>query len=224
LRTLAYIFERNEASGSWSEVTKLTASDRAGSDYFGYRVAINAAIDVAVVSSHFDDDNGQNSGSVYVYELDNDTRLWKESKLTASDGASHNWFGYSVALSDSTIFVGSPGNDGSGSVYVYEKNGNWEETTKLVASDGTQYDSFGGGGVAAAAGNRVIVGARHDDDKSGSAYVYEKRPGGWIEIAKLTAADGAASDKFGFAVAIANDSVLVGSPYDSDGANEGFGV
>ena len=47
-------------------------------------------------------------------------------------------------------------------------------------------------------GSLIVVGARYDDDKgsdSGSAYVFEKGADGAVtQLAKLTAADGAASD------------------------------
>ena len=47
-----------------------------------------------VVGSYKDDDNAPNSGSVYVYDLDGSN----EVKITASDGASSDNFGYSVAI------------------------------------------------------------------------------------------------------------------------------
>ena len=51
----------------WSEQHKLTASDGASSDYFGYSVSISG--DTAVMGAPYDDDNGSYSGSAYVYVL-----------------------------------------------------------------------------------------------------------------------------------------------------------
>ena len=82
--------------------------------------------------------NGINSGSVYVYDLDGSN----EVKITASDGAATDHFGYSVAVGDSKIAVGVYGDDNaSGSVYVYDLDGSNE--VKITASDGVNDDEFG---------------------------------------------------------------------------------
>ena len=70
---------------------KIQASDGAANDTFGWSVAIS---DTKVVAgSIHDDDAGGSSGSVYVYNLDGTG----EVKLTASDGAGNDRFGWSVA-------------------------------------------------------------------------------------------------------------------------------
>jgi len=52
---------------SWTEEKKLTASGGVEGDYFGYSVAID--VDTIAVGSLGDDDNGEESGSAYVFEL-----------------------------------------------------------------------------------------------------------------------------------------------------------
>ena len=49
-----------------NECNKLTASDGAASDFFGRSVSISG--DYAIVGAHWDDDNGSNSGSAYIFE------------------------------------------------------------------------------------------------------------------------------------------------------------
>jgi hypothetical protein len=93
------------------------------------------------VGAHVDDDNGPDSGSVYVYNTDGTG----EVKIAASDGAAGDLFGWSVAVSDTKIVVGAIG-DGdsgslSGSVYVYNTDGTGE--VKITASDGAAGDRFG---------------------------------------------------------------------------------
>ena len=80
----------------WQEQAKLTASDAAASDQFGFSVSISA--DTVVVGSVNDDDAGSNSGSAYVFTRIGST--WsQQAKLIASDGASGDGFGISVSVS-----------------------------------------------------------------------------------------------------------------------------
>ena len=71
---------------------------------------------------------------------------------------------------------------------------------KIVASDGSEEDSFGKS--VAISGDYAIVGAYWDDDNgfnSGAAYIFYRHQGGannWGEVAKLTAGDGATQDYF----------------------------
>jgi hypothetical protein len=179
-----YVYEADGAGG-WSE-TKLTASDGAAEDRFGW-VAVSG--DRIVVGAPWDDDNGSRSGSAYVYEADG-AGGWSETKLTAGDGAENDEFGDEVALSDDHILVGAPGADRSGATYVYEPDGagGWSET-KLTASDGATGDTFGG--AVAVFADRIVVGASGDDDNgdsSGSAYVYEPLPAGQIFVGTVDAA------------------------------------
>ncbi|MEE3240868.1 MAG: hypothetical protein VX231_07880, partial [Pseudomonadota bacterium] len=93
----AYIF--TSSYGVWSEQQKLTPSDGASSDWFGYSVSIDG--DTAVIGALYDDDNGSDSGSEYIFTCSN--VVWSEQqKLTPSDGASSDWFGYSVSIDGDT--------------------------------------------------------------------------------------------------------------------------
>ena len=209
----AYVYEK--VNGVWAE-TKLTASDAAADDYFGYSVSVHD--DLVAVGAIFNDDNGSASGSAYVYEKVNG--VWAETKLTASDAAAGDWFGTSVSVYDGLVAVGAIYNDdngtNSGSAYVYEKvNGVWAET-KLTASDAAADDRFGNS--VSVYDDLVVVGAIFNDDNgfnSGSAYVYEKVNGVWAET-KLTASDAAANDRFGRSVSVHDDLVVVGAVYNDD--------
>lgn len=92
---------------------KLVASDGALGDNFGYSVAIDG--DTIVVGARYDDDKGSNSGSVYVFGWNGGTSSWsQQQKLTASDGASSDYFGFSVAISGDVIVVGVYSDDDKG--------------------------------------------------------------------------------------------------------------
>ena len=100
---------------------KLTASDGAAADYFGYSVAISG--DTGVVGAYGNDnEKGSNSGSAYVF-VRSGTTWTQQAKLTASDGAANDYFGVGVAISGDTVVVGAYGNDGKGSAYVFVRSG-----------------------------------------------------------------------------------------------------
>ena len=64
----AYVFTRNTAgdlTSGWTQVAKLTADDGSGGDRFGESVSIDG--DTMVIGARLDDDDGTNSGSVYIF-------------------------------------------------------------------------------------------------------------------------------------------------------------
>ena len=134
-----------------------------------------------------DDDNGNNSGSAYVFTKPGTgwtTTSSFSAKLTASDGEANDWFGWSVAMDEDTVVAGTYQDDDkgsdSGSAYVFTKPGSgWTTTSsfsaKLTASDGTADDWFGKS--VAVDADTIVIGAHRDDDNgnnSGSAYVFTK--------------------------------------------------
>ena len=224
----AYVFVKG-SSGVWSQAAKLTASDGAQLDAFGQSVAIDN--ETIVVGAPRDDvGTNQDQGSAYVFLKP--PSGWKNTteaaKLTSVDGAAGDLFATSVAVSADTVAVGSQvtigTNQSQGAVYVFTKaSGGWPSTTqtaKLTASDGKQPDNLGF--RLAMWGDTIVAGAPFDSSSSftfhGSAYVFERPAGGWVngtEKAKLTASDGE-GDLMGLAVAIQDDTIVVGSPLDDD--------
>ncbi len=106
--------------------------------------------------------------------------------------------------------VGSTWNQGA--VYIYQRSGsNWVEQPRIFASDGAEWDYFGC--AVAISGDTLVVGAYADDiglnEDQGSSYVFVADGGSWVQQAKLVAADGAALDRFGKAVAIDGDRAVV---------------
>ena len=213
----AYVFVRT--GSTWTEQAKLTASDGAGGDDFGLSVSVDG--DTAVVGAFLDDDSGNWSGSAYVFTRTGST--WTEqAKLTASDGASDDWFGYSVSVDGDTAVVGAVYDDhngiDSGSACVFTRTGStWTEQAKLTASDGAAGDVFGVS--VSVSGDTAVVAAHNDDDSgsnSGSAYVFVRTGSTWTEQAKLTASDAAGQDQFGVSVSVDGDTAVVGAYSDDD--------
>lgn len=229
----AYVFERNAGGADgWDQIARLTASDAAAVDNFGWSVSISG--DTVVVGAFQNDDAGLSSGSAYVFQRNaGGADAWGEvAKLTASDAAANDQFGYSVSISGDALTVGAPlnGDAGphSGSAYVFERNqggaDEWGEVAKLTASDAAAEDQFGYS--ASISGDRVAIGAFLNPFTTlGSVYVFERNRGGadsWDEMAKLTASDAAAGDRFGISVSMSGDAVVVGALLNDDaGSNSG---
>ncbi len=109
----AYIFTRS--NGQWSQQAKLIGIDTENGDHFGYAVSLDSSM--ALIGVPYDDDNGSNSGSVYIFIRSGST--WnQQKKLTASDAEMYDRYGRSVFLDGHTALVGAPrNNDGEGSAY-----------------------------------------------------------------------------------------------------------
>ena len=167
------------------------------------------------------DGDPNQSGTAHVFQRTGGNWVQQQT-LTAADAAYSDNFGWSVAISGDTAIAGSlrDGDLGpeSGSAYIFQRSGSiWSQQAKLTPADGQTGDRFGES--LSISGETVVVGAHLDDDlgdASGSAYVFNRSGASWSQQAKLTPADGAASDEFGFAVSISGETVVVGSFKDDD--------
>jgi len=198
---------------------KLRASDPEAVDLLGWSVDVSG--DAVVVGSIGDDDNGDSSGSAYLFEKNAQGVYEQSAKLSASDGLAGDNFGYSVAIDGDTIVIGAYANDtngtNAGAVYIFEKpfaTSSVHETQKLTALDAEMGEYFG---ISVDIdGDAIAVGAYGDDDNgsvSGAVYLFERNAssGSFEQVAKLHARDGVASNYFGYDVAIDADIVAVGA-------------
>jgi hypothetical protein len=131
----AYIF--SGSGSSWSQETKLVASDRQTSDYFGSSVAISG--NIAVVGAYGEDANSQNSaGSIYVFEY-NGSSWGPGEKIVPSDSAAYDYLSgtyqeRSLGITGDKVFAGSKAS--SGTIYVYsEEESSWEEEILIPSSE-----------------------------------------------------------------------------------------
>ena len=228
----AYIFYRNQGgSNNWGQQAKLTASDATTGDWFGGNVSISG--DYVIVAAHGNDDDGDKSGSAYIFEkpVDGWRNMTETVKLTASDAAAGDRFGSSVSISGDYAIVGANNNDdagdGSGSAYIFYRDeggsNNWGQQVKLTASDAAASDYFGSVSIS---GDYVIVGAHADDDvgtQSGSTYSFLRSGSSWSQKAKITASDGAAGDYFGIRVSISGNYTIVGAHNDDHSGKSNAG-
>jgi len=213
----AYVFVRS--GGAWSQQAKLLPNDGEATDSFGNSIGVSG--DTALVGARGDDDQGDSSGSAYVFVRSGGA--WsQQTKLLPNDGEAIDFFGNSVGVSGDTALVGAyyDGDQGlaSGSAYVFVRSGGaWSQQAKLLPNDGAETDFFGTS--VTLSGETALVGAKGDDDQgdsSGSAYVFVRSGGAWSQQAKLLPNDGEAADVFGTSVALSGETALVGAHGDDD--------
>jgi hypothetical protein len=240
----AYIYYRDQGGpGNWGEVKKITAGDGAASDFFGFSVAVSE--NTIAVGAYRDDDNGSDSGSVYIFYRDEGgPNIWGEiQKIIPDDGAGIDYFGYRLSLDGDSLVVGAHNDDdfgvASGSAYIFYRDQGgidaWGEVRKIAGNDAKGDDYFGFSVSISA--DTVVAGVYNDDDygsESGSACIFIDNQGGinnWGQVKKITAGDGAAGelvsdgtayDYFGSSVDISGDTMVIGAHQDDDsGGNSG---
>ena len=200
--------------------TKLTAPDAQRGDQFGLAVAVQG--NIAVVGAPNEASAGFGTGAAYVFEKT--TTGWQlHQKLVAHDPSPSSFFGTSVAIDGDRIVVGAYGDPnvdvGAGAAYVFVRAGTqWTPEAKLIGSENSAFDSFGIS--VAIKGDRIVCGAFGNSDfnqtEVGSAYVFRRVEGLWLQEQELTANDGASSARFGLSVAMNEDTIAVGADGDSE--------
>jgi hypothetical protein len=224
----------------WKSTNKqsaeLTASDGEAGDSLGFSVAVSGTTIVGGAYAAAVGGN-QYQGAAYVYVAGKTG--WKTTskftaKLTTSDGAALDLFGFAVSNSKKTILIGAPDANGKytsqGAAYVYVMPAKGWATTqtfnaKITASDPTAWDDLGNAVVMSTDGTTAVVGAegafiQGEGSAAGAVYVYVEPKGGWSgslnESAKLYASldNGNQDDHLGASVAIStNDGLIVaGAP------------
>jgi len=162
-------------------------------------------------------------GAAFIFEKPEGgwTDMTETAKLTASDRATDDFFGSSVAVSGEVAVVGAHRDDDkgtdSGSTYIFEKPATgWKDmtqTVKITADDEEAGDYFGFD--VAVDENTVVIGAKNNHGRIGAVYVFEKpETGEWSSItqkAKFTPSDASINNYLGTSVDISNNVIVAGS-------------
>jgi len=235
------------SGGTWTQSQKLVAHDGALNDTFGYSIAIYGPnILVGAFNARLSTQTLGN-GAVYRYYRAGSvgSAFLEAEKMTASDSAGGDEFGWSVTLSADTALIGArnvkltadcpgvPAGNGcpqAGAVYVFDNPcatgqclPSWPQTQRIVSPNPTAGMNYGFS--VAIENTTAVVGAAYTivngHARQGSASVLSKAVSGWQEIQQVTSSDGAAHDWFGASVAISGGDFVVGSQFaspDSQGA------
>ncbi len=199
----AYVFVRTGTS--WSRQQELTASDGASGDLFGYSVAVsgNTALVGAV---------GHASNQGYVYAFTRNGSVWtQQQEFTSGDGSAEDCFGCAVALRGGSAIVGAPGKfSGTGAGYAYvNQGGTWQVQQEFLGQ--AAGEAFGFSVALSPDATTGVVGAYGANSQAGHAYVLTTNGSTWSQQAVLAASDGAANDRFGYSVAADANTALVGA-------------
>ena len=212
-------------AGEFGPGTAFDSGNGPANDFFGRSVAIDG--DTAVVGAELDNTSAAaNAGAAYVFVRDG--AAWTlQATLNAPLGARGAWFGSALAIDDDTLVVGerAAASALAGAAYVYRRQGDvWNLQQRLQANSVDAYGMFGT--AVALQGDRMLIGAPGvGPNLYGRAYVFEHVADVWQQMAVLQAADETATNRFGNAVALDGDTVLIGAALaDSPGkADAGAG-
>ncbi len=222
-RSGVYVYEL--VAGVWTQTAKLTVIDPQTTDQFGISVDISGnSIVIGADGADVVERGTSLQGVAYVFVRSG--QQWQlQQKIFATDGATFDNFGGSVAIEGERVVAGSIGSDNgnadpffsAGATYVFERVASqWTQRAKLIASDGLRMDFLGG--KVAMSGNVVVAGAARarigNAVNQGAAYVFESNGNNvWTQVTKLVAADGVAGEMFSSAgVAISGSAIAIGLP------------
>jgi hypothetical protein len=231
-----YVYQEDVA-GDFIYVADYAPADGSDNQFFGNYIAADG--EYAVIGSNEDDDNGEKSGSAYIYKSEDDgDNFALELKLLPEDGLSEDEYGYRVAISGSTIAIGAPKDDDNfigidaGSVYMYQykETTGWEFDQKITRT--TVYNRLTGrtknnffGSAVSLDGDYLAVGAPSAytllSEDAGAVYIYRRRRsekarerhGSFTFDDSVTACERSIGDNFGYSVSLdmSSKTLAVGS-------------
>ncbi|HLW87643.1 MAG TPA: FG-GAP repeat protein [Terriglobales bacterium] len=227
--TITLALSGNVTAGLDQDGQGLTLTDRNGkyrwryaglraSDATGQELQAWLEVDAEQLVLHVRD-----AGARYPIVVD---PIVQAAELTEANGSAYDTWGYSVAISGTTVVVGWPNatvnsHHAQGAVYVFVMPptgwANMTPTAVLTASDGLGGDSLGSS--VAVNGQTIVAGAAQAsvgrNPNQGAGYVFVQPSGGWVNMtqnAKLLATDGVEFSGLGFSTAIAGNTVVLGAP------------
>jgi len=196
----------------------------AAGDQAGWSVAMSSDGNTVVIGALLSDGAGSNSGHARVYGWDG--AAWVQVGADIDGEAANDQSGYSVAMSSdgSTVIVGAPGNDGTGTAAGHARVYGWDGAAWVRVGadlDGEAFFDQAGSSVAMSSdGSTVVIGAPHSDGNgasAGHARVYHWTGAVWVQVGADLDGE-AALDQAGRSVAMSSDgSTVVIGAHGNDG-------
>lgn len=220
----AYLFDISDPTHP-VEIQKIIPSGGAGARDFGVSVDLQGS--TAVIGSWRD----EGTGAMYLYNIAENGQAELNSKILASDGEQHDFFGFQVELEGSLVFASAHGDNGidgsetgSGSVYIYDITDPLSpiERLKLYANDAAGHDRFSRDfdvfedTVIVGAPNARISG-RYNLLNEGACYFFDiSDPSNPVQTSKVFADDGSHFASLGWVTAIDDRIAISGAFRDNE--------
>jgi hypothetical protein len=211
----AYVFRRR--GGDWQQEARLDLPTPASAAYFGAAVALSGELAVVGAPGVSAGAGRANAGAAYVFAASPGGWVLRHA-LQAANPVAGAAFGFAVAADREHWLIGAPGEPfaalAAGGAYLYRaRDGGLESVLRASAPQPGENLGI----AVALAGSEILLGASGWDSASGRdaglVRVYLRSAGHWQETAALESIDSKPGDGFGRALALADGSRLVGSPF-----------
>ena len=222
----AYVFDATDGS----LITTLTSPNAQANGQFGRSVAVSGT--TVVVGAPLESAGTPvqtHAGHAYVFDATDGSLI---TTLTSPNAQTIGFFGFSVAVSGTTVVVGALGESAgtpaqtfAGHAYVFDASTGFLTPTTLT-SPNAQTDGFFGLSVAVG-GTTVVVGAPSEIvgllTHAGHAYSFDASAG--FLTTTLTSPNAQTNGRFGNSVAVTESDpiVVVGAPGESGGGSPAGG-
>jgi len=227
----AYIFDTSTGNLLYT-LDNPNAYNTTSGDRFGDSVSISESY--AIVGAYGEDDlGGSTSGKAYIFDTSTGNLLHTLDNPNAYNTSVSDFFGSSVAISESYAIVGAQfeddaGGTSSGKAYIFDTiTGNLLYTLDNPNAYNTSVSDRFGFSVAISE-SYAIVGALAEDDPggtdSGKAYIFDTSTGNLLyTLDNPNAYNTSASDLFSRSVAISESYAIVGTWSEDDAGGLGSG-
>jgi hypothetical protein len=218
-RGAAWVFSKTgiDDNETWTEVSKIAASDGYDNGHLGYDVDISGNYIIVGAWTASADYYGRSAA--YIYEYENGKWVEKQRLFPNGTDTTTNHFGKCVSIFNEIAAVGAPEEPNesavNGAVYIFEKNNsNWNESAKIISPDTSKFTSFGRS--IDINDKKIIIGALN------AVYIYEKNEASNWQLIDSVHNDyynnGFGYSSFGESVSINDNVFLVGANDDCDKA------
>ena len=220
-------YKYDSLSNNWLHISKFLDATPAVSENFGITVAMSG--DYAIVGNTRDTELGiTRCGSVTVYKRNIVTNIWEnQGKLFNVNPVQDDNFGISVAIHGNYIIVGANYDDeagfvNNGSAVIYKRNTStniWESQGKMLGQTPTQNEQFGTS--VSINDNYAAIGTLYEwtnNEYYGSVTIYtnNQNTNTWEQSKIKNGPTLATGDRFGSAVSISNNYLIVGSDFHTE--------
>jgi len=219
LRGAVYVYSDPLGGDDFSDEQIVLSNDLADSDFFGRGVDIEG--DLLAASADLDDDNGDASGSAYVFRF-NGTAWVEEEKLKPADGVAGDQFGLFLDFDGNRLAVSSTAADigavnDAGAIYTFlYSGGSWAQEDKISSSLPIANGQFGSD--LALDGSLMIAGeagANAPVPVAGTVHEIRLSAGAWTVVSDTTANGGTLADWYGFSLDLDETTFIGGAPRDA---------